>query len=863
MKKFLLIITIFILGNTAFCADFHIYKLDNGHTIITKNVPDNPIVTIDTWVNTGSINEDINNKGVSHFLEHLMFKGTNTYPTGTADRLLESKGGIINAATGNDFTHFFITIPSSSFELAMKIHADILINPLIPRKELEKERKVVLEEISIGEDSPQSKVFTNLCKNLYSTLPYKDKVIGTKNVIEIISREEILDYFNKFYTPQNMTTIIVGDIADEKAFSIAKKYFAINNKKNYKSPKIKPDSKNSTQILTQAKDKIENAYMLIGFRTIPAKCKKESATLDVLATILGDGKSSRLYNDIYNQKHLAFSIGASHISFKHDGIFYINAEFLPQNFEKLNSDIFNEILNFKTEKVSQNELSKAKNIIERDIQFSRESNANQASEIGYYKVIYDDENYYNNYINDIKSDSAEDIMNVAKKYLNKNNSVVSVLYPEKFENSFNKKNDIKKEIPKEIQKTTKATEYQLSNGLKLILSPNKSNDIVAISILSKGGYFLENKAGISNILSAALFKGTTNYSMQEFNKTLEENGIALNVSPSADYFKITLKTTKKNLPIAINLLKELANEAKLEPFYIEQIKINKLNSIKNVQDNPFNIAIETLKGEIWENTPYGNSIFNLEKSIPSITQEDVKNYYKNIFEPQNIIISVNGDVDNQKIISDFSDVFNQKNNKKINLNAYKNLFLNSPQKQDIELQKQDINVAWLTLGYRVSGSDNIKDYATLNLIDSILGSGMSSRLFSDLREQNGLAYSVGSSYVSNLNDGLFVFYIGTNPKSIQQAKSGIFKNIETIKREFVSNKELENAKEKIKGNYSILLETNMAKASSYAQNELMNQDLNFMEKYFKIIDSITPNDIIEVSNKYFTNNNYVFVTISK
>ena len=164
MKKLLLILVCIFLGSASFAGDFTTYKLDNGQTLIIEQVKNNPIVTIDTWVKTGSINETDKNSGISHFLEHLFFKGTETHPTGDFDKILESKGAITNAATSKDFTHFYITIASEYFDKALELHADMLLHPQVPRKEMEKERKVVVEEISKDANSPQNICYENMNK---------------------------------------------------------------------------------------------------------------------------------------------------------------------------------------------------------------------------------------------------------------------------------------------------------------------------------------------------------------------------------------------------------------------------------------------------------------------------------------------------------------------------------------------------------------------------------------------------------------------------------------------------------------------------------------------------------------------------
>ena len=235
MKKFIIALAIFLITNCAFAGDFNVYKLDNGQTVVIKEVKTNPIVTIDTWIKTGSINENDQNNGVSHFLEHLFFKGTTNHAPGEFDKILETKGAVTNAATSKDFTHYYITIPSKDFDLAMEMHSDMLLHPLIPRKELEKERKVVIEEIMKDANSPNTIVYDNLVNLLYTQHPYKRKVIGKADIISSIHRDQILDYYNKYYSPSNMITVIVGDVDSTLALERVKQYFNSQYKKPVKN----------------------------------------------------------------------------------------------------------------------------------------------------------------------------------------------------------------------------------------------------------------------------------------------------------------------------------------------------------------------------------------------------------------------------------------------------------------------------------------------------------------------------------------------------------------------------------------------------------------------------------------------------
>ena len=876
MKKYFLItiITICLSVQTVFAKDYSVNKLSNGQILIINEVHDNPIVTIDTWVRTGSINENDQNNGVAHFLEHMFFKGTQKYPTGKFDQILESKGAITNAATSRDFTHYYIEIPSKYFDLAMELHSDMLLNPVLPRNELEMERKVVLEEIAKGNDNPDSVLYKKLNSALYKEHPYKRDVIGTSKIIETIPREEMLKFYNTWYNPSNMITVVVGDVNTNDVVKKVAESFSTQNK--IKTPKIKykrePQRKKTIPVVTNMDT--QTGYVLIGFRGVEPKYRKDSAALDVLATILGNGNSSRLYQDIQESMQLTTSIYAGHGTYKDDSLFYIKAKFPPKNQPELEAAIFEELQNIMKNPVSKNELNKAKNIIKRDTLYSRESVSNIANELGYITLLMDNPSYYDTYLKDIDKITPKDVQKAANKYLERNRAVISYILPmgqnivtnnnkllNNIEKTYDKTANIveEKNYPRNnnanlISQTGNTKKYKLENGLTLIITQNKANDIIAINMLSKGGVFQEidlKKRGVGSLVADMLLKGTNKYSLEELSNILDENGIEISSQMSADAFATSLKMTKNEFPTALAIFDDVINNMKFDSEVLNNVRNKKLQRIKTSKDIPSTVAFDEMKNLLWENTPYQTSSKFLEKEYPKINIDDVKAFYNGIFAPENTIVSVNGNVDEQKLIDYFSTVFNNKKSKIYNLKNYQSKIYPVIKNKTANINK-DSNQTWIVLAYRTAPMDNIKDWAALKVIDSILGTGMSSRLFTVLRDQQGLAYTVASVYQSNMLQGTFALYMGTNPQNTQKAKEGMIKEIEKIKHNFVSSKELAEAKDQILGNYLISKETNSEKANSLASFELYERGYDFDNKYADYINAVTEQDVIEAANKYFS-----------
>lgn len=853
MKKYIILAAIMICGTTVFAADAQMFKLDNGQTVVIQEVRNNPIVIIDTWIKTGSIDEEDSNNGVAHFLEHLFFKGTKNHAPGEFDRILETKGAITNAATSKDFTHYYVTIPSKDFDLAMELHADMMMHPLIPRNEMEKERKVVLEEINKDLQSPTKILHENLNTMMYQDHPYKRKVIGRSEVIETITRDQVLDFYNKHYSPSNMITIVIGDVETSHALERIKEVFNSEYKKQTKI--IYPKEQQLTKQIKKTEYlQTESGYLAMGFRGVSIS-ENDSYALDVLATILGDGRSSVLNQVLKEKKRLAFSVDAGNMTSRDDGIFYITANFEPDKCKQVQNAIFEEIKKIQEKDVTDEQLNLAKNMIERNTYYARESITNIATEIGYTMALTNDIKFYENYLNNIKCVTKEAVKKAANKYLGPEKSAISIVLPESAKNIPISNITQNSGTAQLVSKNKETQKYLLSNGSTMLYTPNTANDIIAINITARGGQLLEIVRGTANLTASTMMKGTKNYTSLELSQVLEDNGIKIVPTSGADAFSISVLTTKDEYDKTLELLNEVVNNATFDEFEIEKVKSDKLNSIKKNKDNALQRAVEEYRDLIYYNTPYSISSKVLEKNIPNIKRDDIVNYYNNIFNPENMIISINGNIDKDKTVQELNKIFTPKNTEcqDFDYNTYNSKItsINSPRENLIKMPTQ---TAWILLGWQVNGVLNEKDYATLQVIDSILGTGMSSRLFKDLREQEGLAYQLGSGYSPNVLRGSFMLYIGTNPDTLEKAKAGLFEEINKLKTEYVGDKELVDAKEKLLGNYIIGLETNLDKATNTGWFEASTRGYEFKDRYEDLINSVTDADIIEVANKYFTNN---------
>jgi zinc protease len=852
-------IALLIAFNTLFCLakgdDIKVVKFDNGYTVVIKEIHSNPIVMIDTWVKTGSINETDANNGVAHFLEHLFFKGTCNHKRGEFEKILESKGGVFNAETSKDYTHYYIKIASNYFDTALDLQSDMLLNVAIPQDELDMERKVVQEEIRRGKDEPSDILFENLNSILFKQHPYKRKVIGTEQIVGSIPRDKIFEFHDKWYTPANMTTVIVGDVDADKILPLVKAKF-MNCQSKTTGGKVRPSSYRinypKEAYITQktekiAKGKYNTGYLMIGFKGTDISNKKDNYALDLAAIILGDGRTSRLYQSIKEKKHLATSIDAGNFSMRDDGIFYVSATFDPQKYNELNKAIVQELHTLASSKVTDEELQKAKTLLQRSYIYSNESVGSISNSLGYDMTVGGDISYYTEYLNDINKITANDITLAVNKYIRDNRMAVSVVLPDSTPNI----KPVSNVCPSaKLESTNKGAEkINLKNGIDLILDKNKYNDIVSLSVFVKGGSYIDSIPGISSVIAGTLTKGTKTKNSLEIAKELENSGIVISPSSDDDYFEISFKSTKEDFDKAFAVLEDIIKNPIFPEEYVEKTKKDMMDDIKSSRDTPFSVALDNFNTIVYKGHPYGNTSKILEKTIPTIQRKDVVKFYRQVFDPKNMVVSVSGNFDNEDIIKKFSGFKSNKFAKTVDEKKLATSLKLNPKNINV-VAKKDTETGWLLMGWSAPGIRSQKDFATLKVIGAVLGGGMSSRLFKDLREEQGLAYEVSAGYPTNLDKSAFVMYIGTKPDNLVNVKGQFLAEMQKIINEPLCEEELESVKSKLIGQYALSMETNAARAHSLGAYETMSKGYKFYFDYPELIITVSVQDIMDVAKKY-------------
>ena len=426
--------------------EVEVYKRENGHTIVLAH-KEGILANISTWVNTGSINENDTNNGISHFLEHLMFKGTHKHKAGEFDKILEAKGAIVNAATWKDYTFYYVTLPKGKncedLKLAIELHADMMLDPILPEEEIgapfdindktvtdKRERHVVIEEIRMRKDQSWTKVYNACNFNMYTKHPYKRDVIGTPEIISKLTRDDIMNYYQTFYTPANMTTIIVGDFDHKEILEKVEKEFDFKNRQNHPVNINEPDKPVSAQV--EEISHIKTSYAMFGWLGPKASDLKQTICLDLVSIIFGDGTSSRLYQNLIEKpdEPVFNMINSEHYQFKDGNNFFIQANFKSDKKDEALNLIKKELNNLLTEKITEEELQKAKKKTKTRFAYAAETVSEIGETIGYYSTVCGDLKLIEEYLSDLETINVQDLENAIKKYLPLENAVISTLIPE-------------------------------------------------------------------------------------------------------------------------------------------------------------------------------------------------------------------------------------------------------------------------------------------------------------------------------------------------------------------------------------------------------------------------------------------------
>ncbi|MDP3730793.1 MAG: pitrilysin family protein [Candidatus Omnitrophota bacterium] len=849
----LTVILVFVLSSFSI-ADEAVYRktLENGLVILAKESPPKDLVSINIIIKAGpSSEEEYTASGISHLVEHLVFKGTASRKTGDIEKEIRSYGGLINGAVSHDTTTYEVTVPVKYFTQSLSVLKDMITNSVFDKIELEREREVILKEIKLNEDDLGKKLMARLFENAYTSHPYKYPPIGYEKVLKSLTRDDVVKYYNRRYIPNNMIIAVVGGINAADAARSIENEFGRFRKASYR-PVNRPE-REPPQIgkrVVEEEAPVALSYLALGFHST-GMLSKDLFALDVLSIILGRGNNSRLNKALLKDKREVHSISAWNYTPMDQGLFVVTALLDKDKIKAAKKDILDEIKKIKDGDISDGELESAKRMVIGDRVFSRETIEGQAGDLSEGEAIAGNSDFYDRYVEGVAKVSKYDIRRVSSQYLTEDNLTEVSLVPMASETLPGLS------VPKALTEE-KFEKRTLANGLILLMRRDAKIPAVSITVAFSGGLIAENKGnnGISSLTAKMLLDGTRDRRESEIIGAIENRGGRINSFSGFNSLGLNLTVLKDDTDPALELIKDITTNSMFAQDELVKEKILSVASIKDEDDDIFERGALTLRRMLFNDHPYGMRDIGEEESLRAINRDDLIRFYQSRCIPNNTVIAISGEIDPEKVFKKVETLFNDVQRRDL-IRPLKNVpQARSPGSRAVKMDKEQ---ALLMMGFRTVAINNPDRYF-LDVLSGLL-SGTSGRLFTALRLKSGLAYTMGSAQKLGVDTGFILFYIATTTDKLNEAKKLLLNELSAIKQGLITEDELGAAKKEIVSSQKITMETNAANAFQAALDELYGLGYDNLYKFENEINKITKYDIIEAGNKYLNTSSCAEVII--
>ncbi len=860
----------------------HLYKLENGQRVVI--VPKKGPTVVKTYVNVGSMNEPDRLRGISHFIEHNLFNGSEGLEAGDFFATVNKMGASTNASTSFASTDYYIQsnlLKKHDLETEIKIHASMIETPKFAKEMIEKEKGPVTSEINMILDDPDNIATNNTLKLLYNIkTTSKDIIGGTVENINNLTKEDIVDYYKRNYYPSNMITVITGEVKPEDAISLVSKYFHSTNT----NPKPRMFEKlvpiENTIRNDFISDKTKAAILCMGFNGPKNNNTKDKILLDAFQFFLVGSSVARLNKSLQEIQTNAF-IASDRISTKPDDnlVILFSTQTSDDNIENAIKKVFNEIIDLEKHPPTEQELNIVKKKLKLNLAQVFESSSIINSVVG-TAMLDNDLKSVMEFENVIDNLSAQDIVNFAKKYFNLNKVAITVVHPDTADmKSINQNYQRVHHVSfghsggeinhKEAIDTSKIKNYLAANNFSVVVN-NIDKNLATFDLSLSADAPADVKPGVSQVLSIMLNRGSKFEDEKKFFTNLENQGI----QTFFDASERELYINSMFLPTdGVSAMKS-AKEVLLNPRFTQEDLFYAKNFLKEkIQNIPKN-SIEGLLKEMFKGQFYGVTNEDILRNVDNIQLSDVKGLYHYIMNNSQGRIVISGPFEKNldlkaELLSELSTNFpNLKQSKPTLFSSYIPI-----KSKNIVIQEHNKSQAEIRMGYKFKTNDNIKDSIIFALLNTILGGTPSSRLFSDLREKQKLAYQVNSKLSYFDNSGILSMFIKTTTDDIlsgvtsydnmKKAIDGFDNHVQKLMNENVAEDELESAKLTLKNNILNYSELTSDKNISILLGLKSFYGISHDNQILDMVDEITVEDIKAAANYIFKTNPTISIVATK
>ncbi|MGL4854886.1 MAG: M16 family metallopeptidase, partial [Lentisphaeria bacterium] len=770
--------------------DFNFEQLPNGMKVVVQTIPTAPVVSVHVAIGTGSMHESSLGYGLSHFLEHMIFKGSKNYPgrTDIAD-CVQQFGGYINAYTTKDHTCFHIDCLSEHWEESVAILADAVRNPLFPEDEFDKEKDVILQEVSMYEDNVNWHLQQTSWKMASNCHPFGVPVIGYRDKISEVNRAMMVDYWQLRYQPYNTTLVIVGDINFDEVMTSLNKIFG-----DWENWDIKPlfiPSYNRRECSDQHDIFFDdNQARIMLTYNLQNGLEEDMATLEVIETILAGSQSSLFVRDLKQREQIALSVGAMSYALSVAGIFSCHASAEPDNLPQLEKRMFEIIDDLCAGRIEQGEIDRA--VLRSRLSFLKQlQTASSRAQLLVSAIIdFGSPNYWGPYLKRLVQVDVEEIKRVANKYFSRDRVVVVRQWPEEWHSRINSQ---KSQISADVRNKHFHLELLPVSKIRFVAYEQPSNPLLYLSIIFPDGSFVDpiGKSGAYSLLSRLLACGSNSSCEEEVAKLLDDNGISLFFSSGNNTFRCDINCLPEKLSLALKVVEEMLNDRIFDQEIFEREKNFTLQNLESKNRKVFAPTLKAFATMLYgEKHPYNCSASGSIEGVSAVTIEDMQDCLARIFRRDKIVVSVAGNIDVTKtsqLVDKTCASFSWYNGDVIY--PAEPIFALEPEQKIIDLKREQSLVIIGVPGCNVYSNERY-------VVDLLLASlnGQSSRIFKVIREDHALSYDTGAIARFGHHRGYLALYALTDPEKACEAKMFLEKELVFLSKDGLSEEEFNLAK---------------------------------------------------------------------
>ena len=808
------------------------------------------VISAQIWVETGSQHESaLAGSGISHLLEHMVFKGTDRFSGEALSREVQAAGGQWNAYTSFDRTVYYIDGPAKSLDLFLSALIEMVFRPTFPEDEYEKEKDVIRREIAMGLDDPDSVSSQLLFRTFYQRDSRRHPVIGHRDLFDAITYDEMKTYHAAKYRPHNSFLVLSGGFEPTDAKSIIERELAKGLRPPASFPIVTPAEPRQMGVRRASRSfAIPNTHLALTWQ-IPGLTHEDAPALDLLSVVLGGGRASPLYRVIREEKSLVHSIGAySWMPADGPGIFSAYAEVAPENTKTVEKEILSQIENLRSSDLTRPIARAFRQIASQ--QFKTLTTASgRASDLASNWHSARDLNYTRSAIQKLSRVTDDNLRTAIESYLTRDNLTVTSLVPENLS-------------PEPVSLTAtsgpeKISEHVLSNGLRVILQRDPTVPAVYSQTSLLAGSLSESpeSAGLNSLLSRLLTKGTSTRDAQEVAETLEDLGASIGAAAGNNTLMLSSYCLRDDLPIIVDLLGDIIREPSFPNEAIEREKATLIAGLEEQLEDPASRAFREMRHQLWNGQGYGVPSSGTVDSLKSLDRLAISAQHSKYFTATNMVCAFFGDLEPEATLEAL-----EKSLSTLPVGtppSFGELPTAQAGEHDIKLDKEQ---AVLAIGFPGLAQDDPRRFA-LELIDAYC-SDMAGPLFTRIREELGLAYYVSTSQFLGLNTGLFAFYLGTAPEQLELAHCELQGEITKLVEHGIPADALKRVKANVEAQEALRNQSPSARARMAALDVLLGHSAHYHLSQSERLNIITAEEIHEIAKDLFAEDKATIVTVS-